>query len=184
MAKPRATGADARLIGITEVTYGTAPADGYFVLPFKSPTSTRKRRSATTRCSARAAPRRALTTTGLGRRRLRNPARYQLAPASGCTGLLGAPTTTGTGPYTHVFTAGGDTPVEDPGGRPHAAGDAVLSALSRRQLQRLRLQHVAARRRLGAGQRRGAEPGARRYVDRCDAADHLRGDPRFARATG
>ena len=36
MAKPRATGADARLIGITEATYGTAPADGYFLLPFKS----------------------------------------------------------------------------------------------------------------------------------------------------
>src|SRR5512134_2565122 len=36
MAKPRATGADARLIGITEVTYGTAPTDGYVVLPFKS----------------------------------------------------------------------------------------------------------------------------------------------------
>lgn len=36
MAKLRATGADARLIGITEVTYGAAPADGYFVLPFKS----------------------------------------------------------------------------------------------------------------------------------------------------
>lgn len=36
MAKPRATGADARLIGITEATYGTAPADGYVLLPFKS----------------------------------------------------------------------------------------------------------------------------------------------------
>src|SRR5512144_2326613 len=36
MAKPRATGADARMIGITEATYGTAPADGYVLLPFKS----------------------------------------------------------------------------------------------------------------------------------------------------
>ena len=36
MSKPRATGSDARLIGVTEVTYGAAPADGYFLLPFIS----------------------------------------------------------------------------------------------------------------------------------------------------
>ena len=60
------------------------------------------------------------------------------------------------GGSSHVFTAGGATPVEDPRGRAHAAGDAVLSAIPRRQLQRLRLHLVAARRRLGADQRRGA----------------------------
>ena len=110
MAKPRATGADARLIGITEVTYGTAPSDGYFVLPFKSTDLDKE------------------TPLGddplLGQGRAAQGAYYDRPSVSGgfeipldiqsagfwLHGLLGAPTTTGTNPYTHVFTAGGNTP--------------------------------------------------------------------------
>src|SRR5512134_1964776 len=110
MAKPRATGADARLIGITEVTYGTAPTDGYFGLPFKSTDLDKE------------------TPIGddplLGQGRAAQGAYYDRPSVSGgfeipldiqsagfwLHGLLGAPTTTGTNPYTHVFTAGGATP--------------------------------------------------------------------------
>src|SRR5512134_1360069 len=110
MAKPRATGADARLIGITEVTYGTAPTDGYVALPFKSTDLDKE------------------TPLGsdplLGQGRAAQGAYYDRPQVSGAFeipldiqstgfwlhGLLGAPTTTGANPYTHVFTAGGATP--------------------------------------------------------------------------
>ena len=109
MAKPRATGADARLIGITEATYGTAPTDGYFVLPFKSTDLDKE------------------TPLGsdplLGQGRAAQGAYYDRPSVTGAfesarhpvhrllaAWAAGAPTTSGTNPYTHVFTAGGATP--------------------------------------------------------------------------
>lgn len=114
MAKTRAYGSDAQLLAAFESTYGTAP-DGsgggvYTKLPFKS-----------TDLSAEK-PLGYDPLLGQGRN-AQDPYYEAISDAGNIVvpldlrnigfwlkGLFGAPTTTGTGPYIHVFVAGADLP--------------------------------------------------------------------------
>ena len=110
MAKTRAYGADARLIAAFEATYGTAPATGWFALPFKRITLGAEKPLG--------------YDPLLGQGRDAQDPYYEGVSVAGdigvpidvravgfwLKGLFGAPVTTGTGPYTHVFTSGGDLP--------------------------------------------------------------------------
>lgn len=108
MSKPRAYGADCTLIAIKEVTYGTAPTDGYRPLAFKSSDL------------SSAIPLGDDPLLGFGRN-AQDPYRGLVTDEGTIeipfevqsigfwlTGLFGAPSTTGSGdPYTHVWTSGG-----------------------------------------------------------------------------
>jgi hypothetical protein len=109
MAKARAYGADSVLLAAQETTYGTAPASGYRGLDFKS-----------TDLSS-AVPLGDDPLLGRGRN-AQDPYRGLVTDEGSVdipldvegtgywlTGLFGAPTTTGSGPYTHVWQSGADT---------------------------------------------------------------------------
>ena len=109
MAKVRAYGADSVLLAAPETTYGTAPPSGYRGLDFKS-----------TDLSS-AIPLGDDPLLGRGRN-AQDPYRGLVTDEGSVdipldvqgtgwwlTGLFGAPVTTGTGPYTHVWQSGADT---------------------------------------------------------------------------
>jgi len=109
MAKPRAYGADSSLLAARETIYGTAPANGYQPLAFKS-----------TDLSAEI-PLADDPLLGYGRN-AQDPYRGLVTDEGSVeiplderstgfwlTGLFGDPTTAGIGPYTHVWESGGDT---------------------------------------------------------------------------
>lgn len=105
----RQTGAGTQLLGVTEVTYGTSPASGYFNLPFIS--------------SQLGSEQKLLESDVLGQGRdATNPFRDVITvdgdvvvPADlrnlgqWLKHLLGAPVTTGTTPKIHTFASGGAT---------------------------------------------------------------------------
>ena len=150
-----------RLIGITEVTYGTALDRRLFRAavqvdrPGQGDAARRR-----IRCSGKGAP--------------AQGAYYDRSSVAGgfeipldiqsagfwLHGLMGAPTIDRHQAPVHArLHCRRHHAVEDPGGRAHAAGDAVLSALSRRQLQRLLVQpcrRAAWRRRGSTSWRRAA----------------------------
>jgi hypothetical protein len=108
MAKVRAYGADATLRGCKEVTYGTKPASGYRSLDFKSTDLSSEQ------------PLGDDPLLGRGRNTL-DPYRGLISDEGQIevpfdqrgigfwlTALFGAPTSTGEGPYTHVWRSGGD----------------------------------------------------------------------------
>jgi len=108
MAKPRAYGADSSLLAARETIYGTAPANGYQPLAFKS-----------TDLSAEI-PLADDPLLGYGRN-AQDLYRGLVTDEGGVeiplderstgfwlTGLFGDALTTGTGPYTHVWQSGGD----------------------------------------------------------------------------
>lgn len=102
-------GINVKLRGAFESAYGTAPASGYFDLPFISHTLGEER------------PNDPDDTLGSGRKRrapekgTREAGGNVVVPVEAesfgfwLKALFGAPTTTGTGPYTHVFEAGDAT---------------------------------------------------------------------------
>lgn len=112
MARPRAYGADARLIAAFETNYGVAPNDGYVLLPFESDASGGEK------------PLGYEPEAGMG-----NQAQDPFYGPTGVAGdivihqdiaylgwwlkgLFGVPVTTDNmdGTWTHVFTAGADVP--------------------------------------------------------------------------
>jgi hypothetical protein len=109
VAKARAYGADSTLLACRETTYGTAPLSGYRGLDFKS-----------TDLSS-AIPLGDDPLLGRGRN-AQDPYRGLVTDEGSVdipldvegtgwwlTGLFGVPTTTGSGPYTHVWQSGADT---------------------------------------------------------------------------
>lgn len=110
MAKTRAYGADCVLLAGFEATYGTSPADGYHRLSFREATLGAERPLG--------------YDPLLGQGRNAQDPFYEAIKDDGqigipmdlrglgvwLKGLFGAPTTTGTDPYTHVFVSGGSIP--------------------------------------------------------------------------
>ncbi len=102
-------GINTKLYGAFESAFGTAPASGYMVLPFISHTLGEER------------PNEPDDTLGNGRRPrapekgTRDAGGNVIVPVEAesigfwLKALFGAPTTTGTGPYTHVFAVGAAT---------------------------------------------------------------------------